>query len=363
MPRGHRAPPGGTSFTPSGTPVKPSILLVAGLAAAAPLAAQEPAALPGQERTHVVRPGDTLWDLARGCLGDPFLWPELYRLNAGVVRDPARIYPEQRLALPECREGLPPQAAYTPRGGEQPPAGDRVLPAAGTGDFPVVAPGDFYRARLLVQDAEVPAVGKLAERLSPTVVPIAMTPQISLYDRVYVALSRPGGLRVGDAVHFFRRDRELRPHGRVYVSTGIGSVEALDGDVATVEVRTVYDVISVSDLAVPAARFPARAGVAPREARGGLAGKVVGFGEEHAVQVTQEMAFLDVGAAAGVKEGDVFAAYIPATQKDWGTRPEIEVARMQVVRVTDRTATARITGLEHPALEAGLPVRRVSEMP
>lgn len=363
MPRGHRAPPGGTSFTPSGTPVKPSILLVAGLVAAAPLAAQEPTALPGQERTYAVRPGDTLWEIARGCLGDPFLWPELYRLNAGAVRDPARIYPDQQLALPECREGLPPQAAYTPRRGEEPRAMDRVLPAAGTGDIPVVAPGDFYRARLLVQDAEVPAVGKLVERISPTVVPIEMTPQISLYDRVYVALGQPGGLRVGDAVHFFRRDREVRPHGRVYVSTGIGSVEALEGNVATVEVRTVYDVISVSDLAVPAARFPVRAGVAPRAPQQALEGRVVGFGIEHPVQITQELAFLDVGAAAGVREGDVFAAYIPRTQKDWGTRPEIPVARMQVVRVTDRTATARITGLEQPALEAGLPVRLVSEMP
>lgn len=344
--------------------MKPSILLLAaGLAAAPPLAAQEPTALPGQERTHVVRAGDTLWELARGCLGDPFLWPELYRLNAGVVRDPARIYPDQRLALPECREGLPPQAAYTPRRGEELFAPDRVLPAAGTGDFPVIAPGDFYRARLLVQDAEVPAVGKLAERISPTVVPIEMTPQISLYDRVYVALGQPGGLRVGDAVHFFRRDREVRPYGRVYVSTGIGSVEALEGNVATVEIRTVYDVIAVSDLAVPAARFPVRTGVAPRAPGQALEGKVVGFGSEHAVQITEELAFLDVGAAAGVKEGDVFAAYIPRMQKEWGTRPEIPVARMQVVRVTDRTATARITGLEQPALEAGLPVRLVSEMP
>lgn len=343
--------------------MKASLLIAAGLGLAAPLAAQEPTALPGQERTHVVRPGDTLWDIARGCLGDPFLWPELYRLNAGAVRDPARIFPDQRLALPECREGAPPQAAYAPRPGEAPRPGDRVLPAAGTGEFPVVAPGDFYRARLLVQDAEVPAVGRLVERVSPTVVPIEMTPQISLYDRVYVALRQPGGLRVGDAVHFFRRDREVKPHGRVYVSTGIGSVEALEGDVATVEVRTVYDVISVNDVAVPAARFPVRAGVSPRAPRQALEGKVVAFGVDHPVQATQELAFLDVGAGAGVKEGDVFAAYLPRTQRQWGTRPEIPVARMQVVRVTDRTATARITGLEQPALEPGIPVRLVSEMP
>ncbi|HEV2150288.1 MAG TPA: LysM peptidoglycan-binding domain-containing protein [Longimicrobiaceae bacterium] len=331
--------------------------------AAAPLAAQEPTALPGQDRTYVVRRGDTLWDIARGCLGDPFLWPELYRMNAGVVRDPARIFPNQRLTLPECRQGADPQVAFTPRRGEDPRPGNSVLPAAGTADVPVIAPGDFYRARLLVQDGEVPAVGRLVERISPTVVPIGMTPMISLYDRVYVTLGSGGGLRVGDAVHFFRRDREVRPYGRVYVSTGMGSVEALEGNVATVEVRTLYDLVAVNDLAVPAARFPVPAGVAPRPTRQPLEARIVGFGIPHAVQATGELAFLDVGAAAGVKPGDVFAAYLPRTQRDWGTRPEIPVARMQVVRVTDRTATVRITGLEHPALEPGITVRRVAEMP
>jgi len=341
---------------------KAALVAAATLAAAGPLAAQRDTVPEG--RVHVVRRGDTLWDLAQQYLADPFLWPEIFRLNTDVVRDPRWIYPNERLVLPGGTAARAQEGEHTVfyRGPQDSPRDRLTILPAGSADYPVVRNGDYYRAAFLARDNEIHLLGHLAEIMSPTVVPLERAPAIQVYDKVYVP-GEPGvEFRIGERVQFVRPDRELRPYGRVWTPTGVGTVANVDGNVATVVVVRMFDPVLPGDLVVPVAPFPVRAGVMPA-ASTGLQGRIFAFEKAHPAQAVEEIAFLDVGRQAGVKEGDEFEVFIPRERRDWGTRPEIPVARLQVVKVTDQTASARITNLQQPAIVVGQPVRRVAAMP
>jgi hypothetical protein len=341
--------------------------IAAALFAAAPLAAQEQPVEALQERVHVVRPGDTLWDIARAYLNDPFLWPEIFRLNTDVVQNPARIYPAERLRLPGVRVAVVPgvergRTIFFPRDEVTDPRPVHTIRPAGTADVPVLTPGDYYRAGLLLREREFRPIGAISERLFPSVIALELPPQIQLYDRIFVSLGVPGTVQPGDRLHFYRPGRAVRAHGRIFQPTGIATVAAVEDHSATAVVVQVYDAMTVGDLALPLPEFPVPAGVSPLP-EVGLEGAIIAFQNIHALQMTQEIAFLNVGEVAGITEGDEFAVYLPRERRRWGVRPEVEVARLQVVRVGEQTSAARVVAMEYPALEPGLPVRRVARMP
>ena len=190
------------------------------------------------------------------------------------------------------------------------------------------------------------------------------TPQLNLYDRVFVRVDPARGLRGRPAALSARGARDPPRGPRVYLPTGVGTVAAMDDGTATVVIVGMFDQVRHGRRGHPAGgvSHPHPGQPAPPWTPTCRAASWR-FRDDTPLQRTESIVFLDIGRSAGVGVGDEFEVYDPPPSARWGTRPEISVARRQVVKVTEGTASVRVTQLDQPRIAVGLPVRRVARMP
>lgn len=371
-----------------------------------PAPSQDPQAQEGQ-RVHVVREGDTLWDLARFYLTDPFLWPEIYRLNTMVVEDPHWIFPEEVLRLPfpaeavavgpETVPGLPPEtvpgllppetlAAMPPETAlaeqilVERPFPESLTIFAGRTEAEregrliyrplalvpgtAVSEGDFRRSGWLAPLSELGRVARVLDPIAPSAVRAQLPGNVALFDRFYMTF--PGGRRPteGEQYLLFRIDRSVDRWGVVVRPTGMATIAAVHDDVATAVLVESYARVLVGDRAVRAEPFSMTPGIFARDVPAGTNGRVITLLDPQPVPSTEDVLFIDRGREHGVVVGDEFEVFLREQPGRGGyTYPEERVAVGRVVRTTEKTSTLRVISQRHPALRHGLAVRLIRKMP
>lgn len=370
------------------------LALAAGAMAARALNAQE-----AQPRTHTVKRGDTLWDLAQFYLGDPFLWPEIYRLNRDIVEDPHWIYPGEVLRLPG---GGPVVAEGPQQPAEQPPTvpaapadtGARVTPlettvfgrvrppATGVSRVvastvpvpprPTVRAGEVMAAPYVDREGGPRGFGRILKTGDLTGVAEATDRfRFQAYDRLFIA--PPIGYLAAEGERFLSyrlgplMETNGRTTGQVVIPTGIIEVTRPAGaEVAAVaKVVRAFTDMSASDRLIPLDTLGISTTVRPQPVKDGAGTTVKWVYGEPVLPSVQAFIVLDVSSQQGVHMGDEFLIFKARAKQEYGQLddPEIPIGKAQVVRSTPFGVTAVVLGQEQPAIREGMPARIIARMP
>lgn len=368
-------------------------LVLLGLAGGTQLLAAQGA----RPETHTVKPGDTLWQLARTYLGDPFLWPEIYRINTSVVEDPHWIYPGEVLRLAASADVTavpttdtpPPEAVATaepsapsvggvqyadtlgPRGEEwkkyfvnRDDAMRQAISGYGAMAYRPLRRGEFYSSGFLTEGRKLPT-GRLVGPVDPSQIGAVNTrPTVLLSTRVYVLPPDGASYKTGDSLLVGELGPELGRFGHMVIPSGIIQVTEVAPGRTVARVIEMYHEMASGQVIVPLEPFTAGGTRQAVPVTDGIQAHVLGGPLHQVLRGPQDVLFLDKGRQDGVAAGDIFEIRRTDTRRPDGivTAPDV-MAVVQVVHVGERSATVRIMTLTTPVIADGSESRQVARLP
>jgi hypothetical protein len=374
--------------------------------------------------THTVREGDTLWDLAKQYRGDPFLWPDIYRMNTSVVEDPHWIYPGEVLrlagadsvpAVPATDTPEPVIAPVAEAPADSAPADapsadaapamaaaeqDEGAPQATLAQLTTVSANEqgeeaqglfgpkpkhlleeslkayndqpyralrrseFFSSGFLTENQKLP-FGLVLGPVTPQQIR-ANSANASAMPFSIIAIEAPRGAtyQIGDTLLVARLGVEFESYGQVVVPTGlVRVVDTVQGRYVATVVAT-YGPIRNGQQVLPAEKFTPSGEARAVPVTEGVQATFLGGAGRQDLKAPQMVVFLNKGREDGVAAGDLFEIRRRAERLSDGRQLINEVmATLQVVHVRDHTATARLINILSPDIPSGTDARQVAKLP
>ena len=331
------------------------------------------------EVRHLVKKGDTLWDIAKAYLKDPFRWPEVFQRNKDIVENPHWIYPGEviRIANGEVRPEVLARlntkpvalaeefdrtvfSALPARLSDRLQSNGQVIGRVRAGE---VRLGEVDAAPFVDRDGGPPGVGRLAAAYDrPGIASKASEQRFQMEDAVFVELPKGRLANVGDRYLAFVHGPAIGDEAQLMIPTAIVRVEPGQfGGLTLVRIVRQFGEIRLDQSLIPLESVLPVAGLARSPVANGGTSHVLWVHEDPVLPSVQSYVVLSSEAGNGVHVGDQFTlmdASVDATHP----APPVPAAVAQVVRVTPYAVTAIVIGHEQPTIRAGMPARLTATM-
>jgi hypothetical protein len=311
---------------------------------------QCPTEIPDGATYYIIVRGDTLWDISKRFLNNPYLWPQIWNANR-CITDAHWIYPGDPLIIPDI-------AVVTDRAGE-----------AGEGTEMETEEERLRReaeGRQAVTEPLIPTIEETALQCAHYVVDDREDESLHLAgsedgatknafgdrDILYLNKGSNSGVKAGDVyslrhvAYTVKHPDTNRTIGTKIEPTGWARVILVQENTATVMVEQACMDIHLGDYLQPFEKLPIPliARHAPPDRltppTGRLTGTVVDIAEDAMIAGERQLLTLNIGTANGVAPGNLFSVYkimYPSVPT-----PRNVIGELVVVSVRERTSTARV---------------------
>jgi hypothetical protein len=309
-----------------------------------------PESIPEGATYYIIERGDTLWDLSKRYLGNPFLWPQIWDQNR-YITDAHWIYPGDPLILPKIaliseRAG---EAGLEEGLGEEGLEGEGPIAGAPRGSElqPVTEESTMQCAAYVVTDREDESLAIFGSE--------AGADKIAYADRdvLYLNKGSNAGVKPGDVYTLHHVAYKVKhPFSNKFIghkveTTGWVEVVLVNEDTAIGIVAQACRDIYLGDYLKPLEKVnvplvlnrPAATRLTPPS--GKLDRYVVDIQEDSTMAGQGSLVTIDAGSDSGVAPGNIFTVYrvtYPSVPS-----PRNVLGELAVLAVRDRTSVAKIT--------------------